>query len=488
MQVDQSRSLIPTRREIAARVFRQRTVFLVCFLLVLAGFVFTGQFTPRYRAELKVLVKKQRVDPVVTAGQNSTPELQTVAVPDEDLNSEVELLKGDDLLHDVVLQAGLVPQDKQGDAVAVAKAQRKLERSLDVSAIAKTNLIDVHYESKYPEQSQKVLATLASLYMKKQQNAQPSNIQITFFTQQVKEHGDALDAAEAKLMDFTRKTGVVSADLERELTIRQASEMRDAKLQAAAAVAEASGRTEQLAIQMKAEPARIPTETRIGDNPALQNQLKSTLLQLQIKRTELLNKYDPHYRLVEDVDAEIATAQGMLSAQSTAPLREETTNVNPTRLDLDSELTKSRALLSGLRAREADLSRSAADLEKSAQSLAEQDVEQKALMRNVKTESDQYQLYIDKLEQARATHSLDEDGILNVAVVQAPVAPALPVISRAAMLVTALFTAILLSFGAAFLFDILDPTIRNAGDLAETISVPLLAEFGPGVYMERGQI
>ena len=37
MQLIESRALLPTRREMAGRIFRQRVVFLICFLLVMAG-------------------------------------------------------------------------------------------------------------------------------------------------------------------------------------------------------------------------------------------------------------------------------------------------------------------------------------------------------------------------------------------------------------------------------------------------------------------
>ena len=92
-QLIECKPLLPTRRDLVARVFRQRTVFVVCLLLVIAGFIVTRQFQPKYQAEMKVLLRKDRVDPVVTTGQNSTPELQAMSVREEDLNSQVEILK-----------------------------------------------------------------------------------------------------------------------------------------------------------------------------------------------------------------------------------------------------------------------------------------------------------------------------------------------------------------------------------------------------------
>ena len=37
MQLIESKPLLPTRRDVAIRVFRQRTVFFICFLLVTVG-------------------------------------------------------------------------------------------------------------------------------------------------------------------------------------------------------------------------------------------------------------------------------------------------------------------------------------------------------------------------------------------------------------------------------------------------------------------
>jgi uncharacterized protein involved in exopolysaccharide biosynthesis len=478
-------SLLPTRRDIAARLFRKRKVFIVCFLLVVLGFLLSGQFRPKYRSEMKILVRKERVDPVLTTASTSTPELQTMSVREEDLNSEVELLRGEDILRQVVLQAGLVPAGETNQVV-IAKALIKLQHHLDVSAVTKTDLISVAYESPNPTQSRHVLEVLASLYLNKRRNIQGRDDQVAFFEQQVRDHGALLNAAEAKLLDFTRKTGVVSADLERDLTVKQAKDLSQQQMETSAEIAELQERDKQLAVQMLGESDRISTETKVGDNPQLLQQLKTTLLGLQLKRTELINKYDSHYRLVQDVDREIATAQAMVDAQTAAPVRESTSDVNPTRLLLDQELTKSRAQLTGLRAKQSQLSESAANLARSADDLTEKDVEQDALLRNVKTEKDQYQLYVDKLEQARMTHSLDSGGIFNVVIAQQPMIPALPANAPLSVLAAMLFSGTLLSLGAAFVSDVSDPTVRTPAELGETMPFPILAEFGREIYLERG--
>jgi uncharacterized protein involved in exopolysaccharide biosynthesis len=361
-----------------------------------------------------------------------------------------------------------------------------MKRRLDVSPVTKTDLISVSYESANPERSRQVLATVESLYLAKQRNVRVNDFQVTFFDQQVTLERNALAAAEAKLLGFTRTNGVVSAALQRDLTIRRMEDLNQEQMQNWAEMANLQGRVKNLATQLSVENPRILTESKTADNPQLLQQLKSSLLALQLKRTELLNKYDAHYRLVEDVDREIATAQRLIDDQANALIRENSSNINPIHQALETEFEEGTAQLSGLHDKQLKLAQSSAELENSAEDLVAKDSEQQTLLLDVKTAQDQYQLYVDKLAQARMTHALDKNGILNVVVAQEPVTPALPQSSLLSSLAAFLFTGLLLSFGGAFLIDVFDPTVRDTAELGEALNAPILAEFGRDIYIERG--
>jgi uncharacterized protein involved in exopolysaccharide biosynthesis len=446
-------NLLPRPGEIFSRFLRQRVVFLVVFALVVAAFIVTGQFRPKYKADMKLLVSRGRVDPVVTAGQASTPQLEGLAVTDEDINSEVELLRGNDILQQVVVMAGLVPAGTT-DQLTIAKAVRKLQKKLDVSAITKTDLIGVTYESPNPSQSKAVLTAIEELYPSKQRGLHENADQIAFFSQQVDKERAVLQDAQDKLTAFTRQTGVISADLQRELTVRQIADTTQASQQADAEIANLQGRVKELIAQLADQKPRIQTETRASDNPQLLQQLKSSLLELQLKRTELLNKYDPHYRLVQDVDREIATNQALIDQQATAKVMETADNINPVYQTLISDLADSEAQLAGLRDKRAALERSSSSLQASAEAFSSENAQQQLLLANVKTAQDQYQLYVDKLAQAQMTQSLDREGILNVRVAQEPTYPALPQNSFVSVFLAMCFTGFILGAGFAFLFDI----------------------------------
>ncbi|MBZ5571461.1 MAG: hypothetical protein LAO09_06235 [Acidobacteriia bacterium] len=90
-----------TTRDLLAMLFRHKRTAVVCFAGILLGTALAIVFNP-YRATTKFLVHHERVDPVVTAEQNSAMSRRPEVTEDE-INSEIELMKSGDVLRDVVL-------------------------------------------------------------------------------------------------------------------------------------------------------------------------------------------------------------------------------------------------------------------------------------------------------------------------------------------------------------------------------------------------
>ena len=83
-------------------VFRQRKVFVWVAGVVMVSalaYLFAGA---RYRAELKLLVRPGRADAPASAQANAPLDLTRLAITEEELNSEVELLQDDGVLRKVV--------------------------------------------------------------------------------------------------------------------------------------------------------------------------------------------------------------------------------------------------------------------------------------------------------------------------------------------------------------------------------------------------
>src|SRR5438093_3980498 len=100
----------PTLRDWAAIGFRHARLMTFCFLFIFGAVLLITLFTPRqYEAELKILVKGERADPLVTPEKDSL--MPRPEVTEQDVNSEVELLKSRDLLEKLALATGIPPND-----------------------------------------------------------------------------------------------------------------------------------------------------------------------------------------------------------------------------------------------------------------------------------------------------------------------------------------------------------------------------------------
>ena len=475
-----------TLRDVTAVLFRQRRLLTLSFVgILLLAVVMSGALSPSYQAEMKILVRHGRMDPVVTSQSNSPQQMMQEEITESELNSEVELLNSRDLLRKVVLANGLQTKQrswlrafrKPTEEVEVAKAVRDFGKHLKVDPVRKTNIISVTYESSDPDLAARVLNSLGSLYLEKHLQVHRPSGEFTFFDQETEQLRRGLDTAESHLNDFTREHGVVSAQYERDLTLQKASELEASLAQTQASIAETKQRIGTLEQQTTSVPPRLTTQLRTSDNPQLLQQIKSTLLTLELKRSELLSKFEPTYPLVVEVEKQIRETQATIAAEKDAPVRDETTDQNPTYEWVKAELAKARTDLSGLKARASANQTALARYREGGRSLQQAAIVQQDLMRTVKTEEDNYLLYLRKQEEARINDALDARGILNVAIADPATIPALPARSSFYYLLLCVFVALGGSVGLAFAGDFFDPSFRTPQDVSTLLELPVLASI-----------
>jgi uncharacterized protein involved in exopolysaccharide biosynthesis len=457
---------------------------LIAFVVVIFVAILSGKWVPNYEARMKILVLRQRSDAIVTSSANLPAPFSADEISEEDLNSEVELLNSEDLLRQVVLTTGLSrKRGSTGDEsdVDIAKAVRKLAKELKIEPGRKSNVISVSYTSHDPRLAAQVLQALSAAYTQKHLEMHRSSGQFNFFDQQTQQYLHGLDQAQEKLTDFTKETGVVSAQVERDDALGHANEFNATAHQAQTAIVEAQNRVQVLQAQLRSMQPRMTTVVRTSDNPQLLQQLKSTLLNLELKRTELLTKYEPTYRLVQEVDQQILDAKNAIAAEASRPLRDESTGENPTYEWVQQELAKAQADLSGLKARETAAASIAEHYHETAQRLDQDELVQQQLLQELNLQKENYLLYAHKREEARIDDALDQRGIVNVAMAELPVVPALPTQSPVNFALAVLLLAGACSVATAFAVDLMDPTFRTPDELANDLAMPVLGALPKAV-------
>jgi uncharacterized protein involved in exopolysaccharide biosynthesis len=476
-----------TLRDVAAIGFRYRQVIGLCVVGIIFGAVLAAIILPQYRAEAKFLVTSGRVDPVIAPLPEASNPIANYELTPEQLNSEVELLNSYDLLRKVVVACDLHHSKSYfGKLIAAArtlgltedqkidKATMKLAKEIDIQAVPKTNVIQVAFESADPQVSSGVLASLSSVYLDKNRAVHRASGQFEFFEAQTQIHKRQLEAAESRLADLS-KNGTVVPEMERDLSLQKLSEFSANLQQTWAAQLEVHRRIHNLLQQASETNPRMNTQVRSADNPQLLQQLKSTLLDLELKRNDLLTKFQPSYRLVLDVDKQIAETLTTINAEYNHPLRDQTTDVNPVHQWLESELAKTRVELSGLQARGEATRRIVEAYEAKVRDLDQKRLVYEDLVRSAKAAEANYLLYLRKQEESRMTDALDEKRILNVAVVEEPIAPALPVHSPLFYGIAGALLAIVLSVGLIFSLEYLHTSFRTPREVENLLQVRVLA-------------
>jgi uncharacterized protein involved in exopolysaccharide biosynthesis len=474
-------------RILLAILFRRRRLMLTTFFAVFLPIVAAILLLPGdYVSETKVLVQRLRFDPVISANSatdNSAAQESMGRMQEQDVDSEIDLMQSDDLLRQAAVQGGLwnhlwswrsllrlpAPSNEQ----RMAKATQVMRKNLEIEPPNRSNIVTLRYHSSDPQEAARVLRALTALYLERHVQVHRPAGSTEFFNQEVERNRLALQQAEASLNEFTKTQGVVAADVENNTLLQKTAEF-DASLQSTKSqIASVQQRIHNLETQLQTASPRITTQVKTTTVPA--DTLKSTLYSLQLKRSELLTKYQPDYRLVQDVDRQIADAKLAIAAAEASPSAERTTDQDPVHTWLTAELAKAQSELAALRAGGAQIGRTVSDYRTRSVRLEELGKQQQDLLRNQKAAEETYLASLRKQADARLSEALDRSRIMNVAIAEAATVPVLPATPPLLKLVFGFVLALLVALGTGFIADYWDPSFRTPFEVEEVLGIPVLA-------------
>jgi uncharacterized protein involved in exopolysaccharide biosynthesis len=462
--------------QVTAILFRRKWQVLATFFLVLVCVACVTLVLPKqYEARMKILVKNDRANMVVSAGsaQLSSP----AEVSETQINTEIELLDNDDLLEQVVIACGLdrlettgASPDEEQRQRALERAVRRLRQNLKIVAVRKADIIEVDYLANDPRQAGLVLKQLAALYFEAHLRVHGTPGTHEFFLSQAERYGKKLRDSEAKLADFRERNSIVLFPEQKQVTMTKEFESKSNLLITEAAIREHTLRTANLRSQLAAAEPRVVTQSRTISNQYTVERLSTMLVELQNRRTQLLAKFLPDDRLVLENTQEIVDTEAALERSKALTGLDQATDVNPLRQTLELDLAKEEAELAGLEARRASLLQQTENYGGQLTKLGASTTEYEDLIRNRKEAEDNYLLYARKTEEARIAESLDQQKISNVAIAENPVEPRLP--SKPNMALNLAFgavLAVLLSLGLAFTLEYRKQTSARADGQVEIL-------------------
>src|SRR5438132_14352802 len=108
-------------------------------------------------------------------------------------------------------------------------------------------------------------------------------------------------------------------------------------LESQTALKETTDRIARIEQQLAAMPKRIVTQSRQLPNQYSAERLNTMMVELQTRRAQLLTKFKPDDRLVQEVDEQIRITREALDKAERKTAVEEATDLNPLRQTLETE-------------------------------------------------------------------------------------------------------------------------------------------------------
>jgi uncharacterized protein involved in exopolysaccharide biosynthesis len=458
-------------RDLADVLFRKKLWLAAGLLLVLASAAaFVALSPPRYRSDMLFLVKNDRPDTGLTS--NNTVTFVSRELQESQMGTEVQLLTSDELLSSVLVKLGTVKDPSNGPAME--RALRKLRKELRVTPGLKSTMISVSVTADSAAGATSLLNTLASSYLEKHLAIHKVAGGLEFFRGETARTSEELESAQNTLAQFDESHNTVQLDQQKTQKVKNLADLETAYSEAIAAQKDSQSRSDALQTQLSAAAPRITTQSRTVPNQYSAERLNTMLVELNNKRTELLTKFQPTDRMVQEVDQQIAQTSSALEETRREVSKEEATDVNPLRQTLQADLLQSDNRRAGLSGRAAALRIQILQARTQLDGMSKVTGQHDDLIRAVKDAETHYQALSTQFEQAKLDEQMDRERMANMAVAEAPTQTNVPEPRIDINMIAAATLGVLLVIGMVLMSGMRRSQVFTPWELEGLIGAPVL--------------
>jgi uncharacterized protein involved in exopolysaccharide biosynthesis len=473
-------------RNLSYLVFKRMRVFLgvvTVSISLYCALVLTQK--SQYESTASILVKvidQELVSPDGFNEQQGRSATSAANMAKQIINSEQVIITSEDVLRSTLQRVGVtkVYPDiaKQAAKAKVPPLTLGVERLLkDVSITVNndTNVLMLSLFNPDPRIARNALSALVASTIDKQALVM-RDPRLQFLENKLAALKVQADKAREGLLGFKQRTGITSFDEERTLLLKQRDEtqLQLGKLQSELVAAEGRGGALQSSLTKTPEQITLSNENDLISHQV--DEARSRLTSVQAQYQAAKQRYTPENPELKDLAAQLESARANLeqvSRQSSSRVR---TGANPVKERISGDLSTARS--------EADANRNAVkerqrQLETINNRLAFLDTNEAALRefeRRLAVSDKEYQSYLNRVQAARILNDMNQAGITNLSVVQAPSMPYKPARPRKVLLFAlALFAGLAGGLALCLLMEMLDDTIALPEQVEALTGLPLLA-------------
>lgn len=377
-------------------------------IMALLAFVVVNTYTPQYRSEARLLIEgadniylrpeaDKSADRSVIDQEAVTSQAQVILSRDLALQVIRQLKLGERPEFDPVLSGASLPSILLGlvglsrDPLRMSPEERILEAyyaRLNVSAVDRSRVISISFDSSDPELSARVANAIADAYLARQQAAKQEQARSAgqWLAGEIDNMRKKVADAEAKVEDYRAKTGLFVGPNSTSLASQQLSDV-NAQI-AAARGQKADAETKARLIRGMLQAGK-PLESSEVLNSDLIHRLSEQRVMLQGQLAEQSATLLEFHPRIKELRAQIGELEAQIRGEAERIVRS---------LESNSRIADARVIT---------LTASLEQLKQQAASSNGQDVDLRALEREAKAQRDLLESYLAKYREAIARDSLE---------------------------------------------------------------------------------
>ncbi len=455
-------------------IFKHKYKILAFFFtMVITVTFYTFRMTPIYEAKTKLIVKPGREfiyksevgNDAISVINNNLEEL---------LNSEIEIITSRDLAEKVVTTLGVETiypnsiHNKHEDINPLYSASLRFMKGLSAESIRDSSIINVSFQHHDSQIAARSLNLLVELFKEKHLQTFGNPKATPFLEEKLETYRKKLKESEGRLETFKQKYKISSFDEQRKLLLDQRIELDTSLKMAENRIGEFRQKLISMNMKRQTNPEDIPfyTDTEFKGSD-ITDDARTRLLGLQQRENELKRQYKDHSRMVTNIRNEIQFVKDFLKEQ---------------------EALKAMALLHTQESRSVAIKEQLKELDKEIQVLDLREDGLRDLERELSINENNYQIYTEKLEEARISDELDRQKIASISVIEKAIIPKRPIKPRKKVNVAlGIVVGAITALGLAFLFEQVDNSVRTLDDVRRRLGMEVLGMIPYDKTLKRSE-
>jgi succinoglycan biosynthesis transport protein ExoP len=442
-------------RNFIAVLFKRKSIILTFFLTVVIVVTAGSFLLPKiFQSSAQLLVEKELDSEKALLFRMNFPQGYEKY---DFINSEIEIIKSYPIALRVVNNFAaelLVNEDKdtsRQDAKQILEnAIKNFQKKLDVENLKNSNIITITYENKDPRVAAGVVNYLINAYVAYRSEISTESDTYKFFEDQINIADERVRDLEQRQADFKERKEVGSPEAQRAILMTRLTDYEKSLTDV---------HTKRIGKEAKLQVIReqrqlgsnisIPSN-ETSDSPSREKYiaiLKGDLLDLEMKKEQLLQKFTPQYEEVVHVEQQIVATRSKIENE------------------IQQIIAGEEASIRALQAEEQVLQNSIEGIKRDIRNLAQNEYQLQQISRGIDDNREIYSMLLKQGEEARISQAKLERGV-KIKVVSPAVASSDPVKPKKLLnIVLSVFLGLFGGLGLAFFIEYFDHTINTPEEL-----------------------